>query len=117
MSDRVNLCKVSPELRERLSEIKGDQTWPNFQEEVADHFERGIDIDIEYADGRSETRTVDLGESTDIITNFVSISIKTGDHGYECDDCERTLPLGQIIVNGNRTVCIECSTAEDRIIS
>lgn len=38
------------------------------------------------------------------------------DDEHVCDDCGDTFPLPQVMISGERTVCGDCVTVEDRII-
>jgi len=118
MSDRVNLCKVSPELRDRIDDAKGDENWPDFMKQVADVFERGVIVKTERMGGRVSQTRLEPGETYQMVGETVAVSVAFAEDEYECEKCHDEYPLRQVIVSndGERVVCAECSGVQDRII-
>lgn len=118
---RVNLCKVPRSLRGRLDAVKGEKNWPEFQEEVADLYESGIAVKIDRVGNDPEMRHVDIGETTTVVGDLLTVTISPGENHYECDECGEEYPLKRVLVKENRdggierVVCSGCIGVEDRI--
>lgn len=117
MSDRTNLCKVSPETKERLNELRGEAKWSEFMEAVADLYEAGVQLKIERYGREASTRHVDIGDTTTVVGDQLVVTVSPGEETFECDECGDEYPLQSVLISDDRTVCGDCVSAEDRIIS
>jgi hypothetical protein len=118
MAERVNLCKVSPDLRDRIDDVKSDESWPDFMEKVADVFENGVIVKTERIGGRVSQTRLEPGETHQTVGETLSVSVAFAENEYECERCGDDYPLTEVIVSdgGERVVCGGCLDVEDRII-
>jgi len=120
MSGRTNLCKVSRDLKARLDAVKGDQQWPDFHREVADLYEKGVAVKIERVGNEPELQHVDIGDTTTVVGDLLTVTISPGAEHYECDECGNEFPLKEVLVKENRdgglkrVVCSDCLDIADR---
>lgn len=118
MRKRVNLCKVSPELRDRCDDLRGEKSWPTFIEDVADALERGVSVDVERLGQGRATTELAPGERMEAVSETMAVTVSFAADVYTCDECERDFPISKVLVldGGDRVVCGDCMTVEDRIV-
>lgn len=118
MSDRVNLCKVSPELKGRLNDVKGDDNWPDFMDTVAEVFEQGVIVKTERMGGHVSKTRLQPGEKHETVGETLAVSVSYAEDKYECDRCGDEFPLSQVLIfdDGDRVVHSGCLDVKDRII-
>jgi len=114
---RKNLCKVSPETKTRLNELRGEKSWGEFMREVATLYEEGVQLKIERYGHGTSTQRVDIGDSTTVLSDLMAVTVSPGEQMFECEECGDEYALQSVLISDDRIVCGECITAEDRIIS
>lgn len=117
MAERVNLCKVSEDLRDRIKEAKGDDSWPDFMETVAEVFENGVVVKTEHMGGRVSQKRLEPGEKHETVGETVAVRVAFAEEQYECERCEEDYSLSKVMLfdDGERTICSDCLNVEERI--
>lgn len=87
---------------------------------IASLLETGVIVKTErYGNGTRETR-VGLGDTYEVSSDLMAVTVAVGDTSYDCDECDNTdLSIQEVLItdNGDRVVCSECIGVEDRIHS
>ena len=70
---RKNLCKVSPELKQRLDDQRDGQSWPDFMDDVATLLETGVLVKTErYGQGVNPS-----GDAVVVVPQYVDKAVET----------------------------------------